>query len=882
MRLDRAYLIGKLPTHMPRPDHSSSKNSGADIPEFIGHYRVLKLLGKGGMGDVYLCEDTNQHNRKVALKVLPPELIKDESRLHRFKQEARAVLALNHPNILTIFEIGAADSTHYIATEFIEGETLRQCLWRSPLKVDEALGIAIQIAMALETAHAASIIHRDIKPENIMLRPDRFVRDRFVKVLDFGLAKLTEREQAVADPDAVTMSVSYYTSPGAILGTTGYMSPEQAQGETTDARTDIFSLGVVIYEMVAGRQPFTGPTESHVKVSIIDHEPTPLTKHSGDVPKQLERIVSKALAKDRTKRYQTITDLKLDLEQLREELLLSSVEPRETPTSIGAVRTTEETNVASSAAVSDSLTKESLNNQTVKTGEHSGQSNRTRMVPLIAAGLVLLAIIGAAIYHFVPQRPINSVAILPFSNDSGDANAEYLSDGLTESIIRSLSQLPSLKIMSRNAVFRFKGSHTDPQEIGRTLNVGAVLVGRLVKVGDRLVIKTELIDVSDGSQLWGAEYNNNPQDLLTVQEEISRKISEKLRLRLTGEDQARLGKRYTEDTEAYQLYLKGRYFWNKRDEAGLRNGIKYFKDAEEKDPNYALAYSGLADSYALLCDIGVVPPVAEMPKAKSAAQKAVDIDPNLAEGYTSRAFVKLAYDWDWLGAESDFKKAIELNPKYATAHQWYASYLVQMGKLDRAKHEIEQAQQLDPLSPIISSNAGFYSYLQRNYDDAIKQYRQTLEMDDQFWVAHHYLGLAYAKKGMHREAMDELRLLLKSPGTGPIKEGAIEADPEVGASLGFVFANAGQTAEANEILSRLKALSTKRYVSPLYLAIVATGLKNNDLAINYLSSAFANRHPGLVLIRVDPIFDNLRNDERFTKLVKQFEPLPQSPDTSLQ
>jgi eukaryotic-like serine/threonine-protein kinase len=824
------------------------------------------------MGDVYLCEDTNQHNRKVALKVLPPELTKDESRLHRFKQEARAVLALNHPNILTIFEIGAADSTHYIATEFIEGETLRQCLWRNPLKVDEALGIAIQIAMALEAAHAASIIHRDIKPENIMLRPDRFVRDRFVKVLDFGLAKLTEREEAVADPDAVTMSVSYYTSPGSILGTTGYMSPEQAQGEKADARTDIFSLGVVIYEMVAGRQPFTGPTESHVKVSIIDHEPTPLTKHSGDVPKQLERIVSKALAKDRTKRYQTITDFKLDLEQLREELLLSTIEPRERITSDGAIHATQEMSV--DLPGSNSGRSASLANQTGTSAEHAGQTVRRHMVPLIAAGLVLLAITGAVIYRLIPQRPINSVAILPFSNDSGDSNVEYLSDGLTESIIRSLSQLPSLKIMSRNAVFRFKGSHTDPQEIGRTLNVGAVLVGRLVKVDDRLVIRTELIDVSDGSQLWGAEYNNNPQDLLTIQEEISRKISEKLRLRLTGEDQARLGKRYTEDTEAYQLYLKGRYFWNKRDEAGLRNGIKYFKDAEEKDPNYALAYSGLADSYALLCDIGVVPPVAEMPKAKSAAQKAVDIDPNLAEGYTSRAFVKLAYDWDWLGAESDFKKAIELNPKYATAHQWYASYLVQMGKLDRAKHEIEQAQQLDPLSPIISSNAGFYSYLQRNYDDAIKQYQQTLEMDNQFWVAHHYLGLAYAKKGMHREAIDELRLLLKSPGTGPIKDGAIEADPEVSASLGFVLANAGQTNEADEILRRLKALSNKRYVSPLYLAIVATGLKNNDLAINYLSSAFANRHPGLVLIRVDPIFDGLRNDPRFQELTKKFEPMP--------
>jgi TolB-like protein/Flp pilus assembly protein TadD len=487
---------------------------------------------------------------------------------------------------------------------------------------------------------------------------------------------------------------------------------------------------------------------------------------------------------------------------------------------------------------------------------------------------VIVALLAGAVYYFLSQRPINSVAVLPFSNDSGDPNAEYLSDGITESIIRSLSQLPNLKIMSRNAVFRFKGTNTDPQEIGRTLKVGAVLAGRLVKVGDRLIIKTELIDVSDGSQLWGEEYNSNPSDILQVQEEISRKISEKLRLRLTGEDQAKLAKRYTEDSQAYELYLKGRYFWNKRDEAGLRNGIRYFKEAEEKDPTYALAYSGLADSYALLCDIGAVPPIEDMPKAKAAAQKAVDIDPTLAEGYTSRAFVKLAFDWDWYGAEADFQKALELNPRYPTAHQWYASFLVQMGHFDRARQEIEYAQQLDPLSPIISSNAGFYSYFQHRYDEAIQQYQKTLEIDPQFWVAHHYLGLAYAKKGMHREAIEELRLLLGSPGSGPLREGSVEEDPEVAASLGYVYANAGQAEPAQAILERLKKLAQQRYVSPLYMAIIATGLKNNDTAIEYLSSAFNNRHPGLVLIRVDPLFDDLRSDERFKELVKKFEPMP--------
>jgi TolB-like protein/Flp pilus assembly protein TadD len=508
-------------------------------------------------------------------------------------------------------------------------------------------------------------------------------------------------------------------------------------------------------------------------------------------------------------------------------------------------------------------------------GDYSGlQKRRSRIFTLALPALLLLILLGGAGYYWFKQRPINSVAVLPFSNDSGDPNADYLSDGITESIIRSLSQLPDLKIMSRNAVFRFKDKNTDPQEVGRNLNVGAVLVGRVGRVGDRLVINTELIDVSDGTQLWGAEYDNNLSDILTVQEEISRKISEKLRLRLTGADQQKLAKRDTADTGAYELYLKGRYFWNKREEPGLRNGIKYFKEAEEKDPTYALAYSGLADSYALLVDIGVVPPVEEMPKAKAAAQRAVDIDPLLAEGYTSRAFVKLAYDWDWLGAQSDFKKALELNPKYATAHQWYASYLMQIGKFDQAKKEIQEAHQLDPLSPIISSNSGLYSYYEHAYDDAIDKYKKTLQIDPNFWVPRHYLALAYVQKGRYEDAILELRGLIKAPAEGPVPTEVIEVETEASASLGFAYGMAGRRAEAEAILNQLRALSQRRYVSGLYFAIVYAGLRDKERALEYLNQAFENRHPGLVLIRVDPIFDNLRGDERFKELVKRFEPIP--------
>ena len=858
---------------MPDPPINPSSVNLDPLPELIAHYRVLSRLGKGGMGEVFLCEDIKQHDRKVALKVLPDHLTKEENRLRRFKQEARAVLALNHPNILTIFEIGQTGSSYYIATEYIEGETLRQCIWSDPLKLDEAMGVAIQVAMALEAAHAAGIIHRDIKPENIMLRQDRFVRDRFVKVLDFGLAKLTEHDSPSADPEAVTMPVTQ-TNPGAIIGTTGYMSPEQAKGDSIDARSDIFSLGIVIYEMVAGQPPFTGRTDSHVRVSILDHEPAPLMRHSVQVPRQLERIVSKALAKNPNQRYQTVTDLKLDLERLREELHLSQTDVREVAEAVTNDRTAKTGAIAPSPTDRNSQA-ETIAELTPKVSTIVEQRSRPSKLLFPVLGAIVVALALAFAYWKSLSKPtINSVAILPFANDSNDPNAEYLSDGITESIINSLSQLPGLRVMSRNASFRFKGRNLDPQEAGRSLQVGAVLAGRLVKLGDRFIIKTELIKVSDGSQLWGAEYNTTLADILSVQDEVSRKISQNLRLRLTGEDQEKLAKRYTKDAEAYQLYLKGRYFWNKRNEEGFRNGIEYFKQAEQKDPTYALAYSGLADSYALLCDIGVAAPVDEMPKAKAAAQKAVDTDPALAEAFTSRAFIKLSYDWDWLGAENDFRQALLLNPKYPTAHQWYASYLMQMGKFDRAKEEMEEAYNLDPLSPIISSNIGLYSYYEHKYDDAVGKYNQTLQIDPDFWVARHYLALAQVQKGMYGDAIAELRALIKAPATGPLPDKVVEAETEASASLGFAYGMSGRRTEAIAILDKLQALSQRRYVSGFYFAIIYAGLKENDRAIEYLNKAFESRHPGLVLIRIEPMFDGLRSDERFKRLVNRFEPIP--------
>ena len=820
------------------------------------------------MGEVFLSEDTKQHNRRVALKILPPELLTEERRVRRFRQEARAVLALNHPNIITIYEIGESSNSYYIASEFIEGETLRQLLSQQHLTIDEVLGIGTQVAMALESAHAAGIVHRDIKPENIMLREDGFARDRFVKVLDFGLAKLTEPETLGADPEALTIPITA-TSPGAVIGTSGYMSPEQAEGDNIDSRSDIFSLGVVLYEMVAGQPPFKGRTDSHTRVSILDHEPTPLLELSADAPRQLERIVSKALAKDRSKRYQTVTDLKLDLEQLRDEL-------RSSP-SITVTAERHRPSKAETIAISSVPTRKAEPIETLPEGAlQASSANRKagRIIGLAGVALVFALFLAGVIYWRSLPAPITSVAILPFVNQSNDPNADYLSDGITESITNSLSQLPGLTVMSRNAAFRFKNAKQDPQEAGRSLNVGAVLTGRLVKLGDQVIIKTELIKVADGSQIWGDEFKSTLADILSVQEEVSKKISESLRVKLTGEEEQKLAKRYSSDAEAYQLYLKGRYFWNKRNEEGFRNSIDYFKRAEERDPTFALAFSGLADSYALLCDIGVVAPVDEMVKAKAAAQRAVDADPNLAEAYTSRAFVKLSYDWDWPGAENDFQQALKLNAKYPTAHQWYASYLMQMGKFARAKAELEEAHNLDPLSPIISSNTGLYSYYEHNYDDAIAKYKLTLQSDPEFWVARHYLGLAYVQKGMYNEAIAELRLLIKAPTSGPLPDEVVANETEASSSLGFAYGMAGKRAEAEAILNQLQALSQRRYVSGIYFAVICAGLKDNDRAIQYLNKAFESRHPGLVLIRIEPMFDGLRNDERFKQLTKKFEPIP--------
>ena len=832
----------------------------------FGRYEIRCLLGAGGMAEVYLAEDT-QLGRKIALKLLSGDFTKDENRLRRFEQEACAASVLNHPNVAHIYEIGEAQGMSFIAMEYIEGVTLRQKMVCTRMKIDEVLDIAIQTAGALAAAHQAGIVHRDIKPENIMLRPDDYV-----KVLDFGIAKLTEKitERPMIDPEAATKA-KIDTDPRVVLGTVKYMSPEQAQGQALDARTDIWSLGVVLYEMVAGRAPFEGATNSHVIVSILEEEPLSLALFSREVPSELERIVTKALAKDREERYQTAKDLLIDLRRLKQKLEVEAEIERTIPPEIrstGAVVKSSTQAALNAAKETVPLPREVEPARTTSSAEYLVTGlKRHKTGAALALAVLAVVLTGIAYLYFArsSSAAIDSVAVLPFVNASADPNAEYLSDGITESIINSLSQLPKLRIVPRSTVFRYKSREIDAVKIGRELNVRAVLTGKVAHRGEILSIQTELVDVASESQLWGEQYNRRLSDILTVQQEIANEISEKLRLKLTGEEKRRITKSYTENTEAYQLYLRGRYYWNKRTAEGLKRGLGFFQQAIEKDPNYALAYTGLADSYNLLGSYGVLRPIEAYPKANAAAAKALQIDDTLPEAHASLAFTMARYDWAWPGAEREFRRAIELNPKYASAHHWYATaYLGPTGKLDEAIGEIKKAQELDPLSLIINTELGRLLYYARQYDESIEQLRKTIEIDPTFWVAHTYLGWSYEQKGKYEEAIAQAQKGIESSG----------GNPRAVAGLGHAYAIAGEKGEAQKILSKLQEMSRRDYVSPVSIALIYTALGEKDRAFEWLQKGYESRDEGLVWIKVDPKFDNIRSDPRFADLTRRVRLTP--------
>jgi len=832
----------------------------------LGRYEIRSSLGAGGMGEVYLAYDTSLR-RQVAVKLLPAEFTQNKLRLSRFEREAYAASSLNHPYILTIYEIGEQGGQHFIATEYIEGESLRHHMARTRMELREVLDVASQVTSALSAAHQAGIVHRDIKPENIMLR-----QDGFVKVLDFGLAKLADAAVAAqpeaTDAEAPTKTKVVNTEPGVVMGTASYMSPEQARGLEVDARTDIWSLGVMLYEMVAGRLPFEGATTTDVLTMILHREPPSLLLYRKDVPAELERIVEKALTKEKEERYQLAKDLGLDLKRLKQRLemeaeLERSITPEEEARQASgrlSVGSREPAISGTTQAAAAAPTAEASAAHTVSSAEYVvGEIKRHKRGALLVLATLLIAVAATFAYNYFARggrTAIGSIAVLPFTNTSGDANMEYLSDGISESLINALSQLPQLKVIARSSAFKYKGKEVDPQEVAKALGVQAVVTGRVVQRGDNLQISAEMVDVRDKTQLWGEQYSRKLTDVQAVQEEIARTISEKLRLRLSGAQEQQLAKRATANPEAYQLYLNGVFY---RRKGGLENGRKaldYYNQAVALDPNFALAWTGVADAYRYLQANGVLDPKEAHPKAKAAAQKALELDEGLAEAHVALGLIKMD-EWDWAGAEHEFNRATELNPNLAEAHHRYSVYLTNVGRHTEALAEIKRAQELDPLRIVLRDQEGAALYFARRYDEAVQQLQNVIKLDPDDRFAHAYLGYTYEAKGMYAQAIAEYQKRIRIEG---------ETTSTL-CYLGYALAMSGKRSEAQAILDKLK--TTKEYVSPAELAVLYFGLGDKEGALTSLERAYAAHDLQMQSLKIDSHYDSLRSDPRFQDLLRR-------------
>ena len=823
----------------------------------LGRYEIRSKLGEGGMGEVYLAEDTRLH-RKVALKLLPTDLASNKDRMRRFEQEATAAAALNHPNIAHIYEIGDAEGVTFIAMEFVDGQTLRLKIHQERTELRKLLRFLQHTAEGLARAHAAGIVHRDLKPDNIMI-----TQEGHAKILDFGLAKLIEQSPAPNNDSSEiqTAVMPQHSTPGTVMGTIGYMSPEQAQGKTKeiDQRSDVFSFGCILFEASTGKKPFEGESVIKSLHMVVYEQPPQIADLNPSAPAELQRIVRRCLAKDPDDRYQSIKDVAIELKELRRDLEGVGIDTTVPPPS----RSSAGAEATQSASVTPTLSSSSASLQTrASSAEYVVSGIKQHKLTAAIIGLAVL-VAGVSIFAFylrggTSDVAIKSIAVMPFVNEGGKAELEYLSDGMTDTLISSLSQLPNLSVKARSSVFRFKGKETSPQTIGKELNVQAIVNGRIAQLGDQLTLTVELVDAQSENVIWSEQYNRKQADLVSLQSEIARTVSTKLRSKLSGTEERKVAKTFTANPEAYQLYLKGLFNWNKRTPEALRTSIDYFKQAIEKDPTYAQAYAGMALAYAILPQYSAGKPEESMTKAKAAAMKAVELDETLTEAHTALGLISFTYEWNMVEADRHFERAIELNPNYATAHQWYGGELGATGRFDQAIVEGKRAVEMDPLSLIANVElAATYGYARKN-SEAIAQLRKTIEMDPNWYLARMVLCQTYSYEGKFAEAIAEGE-----------KARALDDDPAVLSYLARAYALSGKRDEALKLVARMHELAKQRYVPAYGFAFPYAALGDKDQAFKWLERSLQDRSWEITYLKVDPAMDSLRSDPRFNDLVKR-------------